>query len=134
MPLFKSLASWGLLTVMLATPLAAQTPLRDVAKVRDGIIFVGMAYEISEQCDELSARLFRGLGYLNSLRSHARELGYSEAEIEAYIDDRAERDRLEAIARTALADLGVVDNDADSYCAVGRAQIAANTRVGWLLR
>ncbi len=138
MPAMKSVTRSGLLAgvlgVLLAAPLAAQTPLRDVAKVRDGIVFVGMAYEISEQCDELSARLFRGLSYLNSLRSHARELGYSEAEIEAYIDDRAERDRLEAIARNSLAELGVVDNDAATYCAVGRAQIAANTRVGWLLR
>ena len=117
-----------------AWPAHAQTPLKDVAYVRDGIIYVGMAYELSERCDDLSARLFRGISYLNSLRNHARELGYSEAEIDAYVNDDAEKDRLEGIARTALADLGVIEGDEASYCAVGRAQIAANTRVGWLLR
>ncbi|MEL6685540.1 MAG: DUF5333 domain-containing protein [Pseudomonadota bacterium] len=121
-------------TVFSAGHLSAQTALKDVAKVRDGIIFVGMAYEISEQCDSIRARLLRGINYLQSLRSHARDLGYSEAEIEAYINDDAEKDRLEGIARAQLANLGVVPGEEASYCAVGRAQIDANTRVGWLLR
>lgn len=121
-------------TVFSAGHISAQTALKDVAQVRDGIIYVGMAYEISERCDGLDARLFRGLGYLRSLRSHASSLGYSEAEIEAYINDDAEKDRLEGIARQQLAILGVVPGDEASYCAVGRDQIAANTRVGWLLR
>ena len=119
---------------MSASAVPAQTPLKDVAHVRDGIIYVGMAYEISEQCGEISARLFRGLGFLNSLRNHARDLGYSDDEIDAYVNDEAEKDRLESIARGLLADLGVIEGDESSYCAVGRAQIAANTRVGWLLR
>ncbi|WP_342071381.1 DUF5333 domain-containing protein [Yoonia algicola] len=121
-------------TVMSAGNLSAQTALKDVPKVRDGIIFVGMAYEISEECDSIGARLFRGFGYLQSLRSHASSLGYSDEEIDAYINDDAEKDRLEGIARAQLASLGVVAGDPESYCAVGRAQIAANTRVGWLLR
>ena len=117
-----------------AVQLTAQIALKDVAKVRDGIIYTGMAYEISQQCDSISARLLRGFGYLQSLRRHARDLGYSEAEIEAYINNDAEKDRLEGIARAQLARLGAVPGEKDSYCAVGRAQIAANTRVGWLLR
>lgn len=121
-------------TVFSAGHLSAQTALKDVAKVRDGIIYVGMAYEISERCNSLDARLFRGLGYLQSLRSHARDLGYSEAAIEAYIDNDAEKDRLEAIARRQLALLGVVEGDEATYCAAGRDQMDANTRVGWLLR
>jgi hypothetical protein len=130
----KSLAAIGLGVALLTGPAGAQTPLKDVAYVRDGIIHVGMAYEISEKCGELSARLFRGLGFLQSLKNHARGLGYTDAEIDAYVNDAAEKDRLEAIARAALADLGVVEGVESSYCAVGRAQIAANTRVGWLLR
>ena len=130
----NSLAAFGLAVALLAGPAGAQTPLKDVAYVRDGIIHVGMAYEISEKCGDLNARLFRGLGFLQSLKNHARGLGYTEAEIDAYVNDAAEKDRLEAIARAALADLGVVEGVESSYCAVGRAQIAANTRVGWLLR
>lgn len=124
----------ALAAVMAAGNLSAQTALKDVAYVRDGIIQVGMAYEISRKCDAISARTFRGLSYLNTLKNHARSLGYSEADIDAYVNDKAEEDRLEQIARQQLADLGAVPGDAASYCAVGRAQIAANTRVGWLLR
>ncbi|MCK0094910.1 DUF5333 domain-containing protein [Yoonia sp. F2084L] len=124
----------ALATVFSAGHLSAQTALKDVAKVRDGIIYVGMAYEISEECGSINARLFRGINYLQSLRSHARDLGYSEAEIEAYINDDAEKDRLEAIARQQLALIGVVEGNEATYCAAGRAQMDANTRVGWLLR
>jgi hypothetical protein len=118
----------------LAGNLSAQTALRDQPEVRDGIIFVGMAYEISEQCGDIRARTFRGIGYLQSLKRRAADLGYSDAEIDAYVSDRAEKRRLEGIAREQLAVLGVVVDDPASYCTVGRAQIAANTRVGWLLR
>jgi len=117
-----------------AAPASAQPPLKDVAEVRDGIIYVGMAYEISRKCDEIGARTWRGINYLQSLKRRANELGYSDAQIDAYVDDRAEKNRLEGIARQQLAHLGVVAGDPATYCAVGHAQIAANTRVGWLLR
>ena len=109
-------------------------PLKDVAAVRDGIIAVGMAYEIGDKCGSIEARYLRGLGYLNELKATAASLGYSDAEIDAYIDDDTEKDRLEAVARQQLADLGAVPGDEASYCAVGAAQIAAGTQVGQLLR
>jgi hypothetical protein len=124
----------ALVCVIGAGSASAQTALKDVAHVRDGIVHVGMAYELSERCDSLRARLFRGLGFLQSLKAHAANLGYSDQEIDDYVNDRDEKKRLEAIARAQLLALGVVEGEEASYCAVGRAQIAANTRVGWLLR
>ena len=109
-------------------------PLKDVASVRDGIIAVGMAYEIGDKCGSIEARYLRGLRYLNELKANAASLGYSSAEIDAYIGDGVEKDRLEAMARQQLADLGAVPGDEASYCAVGAAQIAAATQVGQLLR
>ncbi len=113
---------------------AAQAALKDEVSIRNGIIYVGMAYEISRKCDSIDARTWRGIGYLQSLKNEASALGYSNAEIDAYVDDRAEKRRLEGIARSQLNALGVVEGDEATYCAVGRAQMAANTRVGWLLR
>lgn len=115
-------------------PALALGPLKDVAYVRDGIIAVGIAYEIGDKCGSIEARYLRGLGLLNDLKAHAAGLGYTDAEIDAYIDDDAEKDRLEAVARQQLADLGAVAGDEASYCAVGEAQIAAGTQVGQLLR
>lgn len=121
-------------TIGIAGGASAQTALKDVQYVRDGLIHVGMAYEISERCDSLRPRTLRGIGFLNSLKNHAVSLGFSDAQIDAYVNDDVEKDRLEGIARGELARLGANDADAASYCAVGRAQMAANTRVGWLLR
>jgi hypothetical protein len=82
-------------------------PLKDVAVVRDGIIAVGMAYEIGDKCGSIEARYLRGLSFLNELKAQAASLGYTEAEIDAYIDDDAEKEALEAAARQQLADLGL---------------------------
>lgn len=123
-----------LATVSLAGNLSAQSSLKDEPAVRDGIIDVGIAYEIAQQCDTIRARTLRGITYLQSLRGTARDLGYTDAEIDAFIDDRAEKRRLEDMARTRLADLGAVDGQPATYCAVGNAQIAAQSRIGWLLR
>ena len=113
---------------------SAQTALKDVSYVREGIVNVGMAYELSERCGDLRARLFRGISFLQSLKDYASELGFSDTEIDDYVNDRAEKKRLEGIARARLTELGVVEGEEATYCTVGRAQIAANTRVGWLLR
>lgn len=127
--------TFALMTVLgTGSAAAAQTPLKDVAEVRDGIIAVGMALELSDKCDSLRPRTLRGYAFLQSLQSRAAELGYSDTEIEAYINDRDEKRRLEGIARAQLAELGVVEGQEATYCAVGRAQIDANTRVGSLLR
>ena len=43
--------------VVSAGAASAQTALKDVSYVREGIVNVGMAYEISERCGDLRARL-----------------------------------------------------------------------------
>lgn len=130
----KICAAGILVTVTLAGSLSARPALKDVAHVRDGIIAVGIAYEISERCSSLRPRLFRGLTYLNSLKNHARSLGYSEDEIDAYINDNEEKKRLEGIARAQLAALGAVVGEEETYCTVGRTQIERGNAVGYLLR
>jgi hypothetical protein len=119
---------------VLAGTTAANQPLRDVTRVTEGLIAAGIAYEIGEVCNSLDARIVQGLVFLNGIKAHAQSLGYSSDEIDAYVNDRAEKDRLEAMARGRLADLGAVEGQADTYCAVGRDQIAAGTQIGHLLR
>ena len=48
----------------------------------------------------------------------------------AYIDDRAEKARLEAIARERAVAMGVVEGEPETYCAVGRSEIARGSQVG----
>lgn len=125
----------GVVLATLVGPQAvAQPALGQVDHVRNGIIQVGMAYELSDKCGSLRPRILRGISYLNELKRYALDQGFSEAEIDAYVDNKAEQDRLEAIARRQLAALGVVEGNEATYCRVGRDQIAQQTRVGWMLR
>lgn len=130
----KTVIASGLALSLVAGAALANPPLRDVEHVAEGLIAAGMAIEISEQCDSISARLLRGMSFLNGLEDHALGLGYTQDEIDAYIGDRTEKARLEGIARMRLSELGAEAGNAESYCAVGRSQIAAGTQVGRLLR
>jgi hypothetical protein len=117
-----------------ATPLAAKPPLSEVPFITEGLIDTGIAYEISEVCDDIHARTLRGLGFLLSLERHALDIGYSRDEVDAYIDNKQEAERLEAIARARLADMGAVVGQPETYCDVGRREIAAGSQIGRLLR
>lgn len=113
---------------------AVHSQLRNEPTITEGLINVAIAYEIGERCDSLSARRLAGINYLFALKAEAERLGYSDAEIDAFIDSDAEQDELETTARSRLQSLGAVNGQWDTYCAVGQAQIAQNTVAGQLLR
>ena len=118
----------------LAQPAQALPPLSENRAITEGLIAVGMALELGENCPDLSPRMVRGLFYLNGLKGQARDAGYSDAQIDAFVQDAGQKARLEDAARTRLRALGVQDDLAESYCTVGRAQIAADTAAGRLLK
>lgn len=129
---FPALAA---LLAILATPsLADRVPLSQQTVISDGLIAAAIAYEIGERCDSIDARVLRGLTFLGSLRQQAQRLGYSSREIEQFMNDRSEKARLEAVAWQRFAELGGRRDESASFCAVGRAQIAAQTQIGQLLR
>ena len=106
----------------------------NVEHVTEGLIAAGMAIVLDDHCSDVSVRMLRGLNFLQGLKSHLQDLGYSNAEIDAYIDNRSEKARLETIARQRLNALGVRTDDPATYCTVARGQIAQGTQVGRLLR
>ncbi len=130
----KVLFPLALAGVIAGTTALANPPLKDVEAVREGLITAGMALELDDKCGDVSVRMIRGLNFLRGLENHARDLGYSEAEIDAYTSDSVEEERLKGIARARLSDLGVVPGDEATYCTVARAQIQQGTQLGRLLR
>ncbi len=113
---------------------ANEVPLRDVEYVSEGIIATGIAYEIGRVCPSLTARVLAGIFFLYELQSYAYDLGYSKAEVDGYINDKDEKIRLEAVARSRLAEMGAVAEQPETYCTVGRQEIAAQSQIGKLLR
>lgn len=122
------------LALTIAAAAQALQPLSEVAEIREGLITAGIVLELDEVCDDVDLRSLRGLLFLNGLESRARDLGYSDTQIETYLEDDDEKDELVAIARARLTAMGAEAGDEDSHCAVARSEIAADTAIGRLLR
>lgn len=136
---YRNFLTFAMLTAtsgMIAGSAAALPALSDVKEVRDPLIITAVAWEISETCDTIRPRKIRGIQYLYGIRSKALKLGYTSAQIEAYVDDKAEKDHIEGLARQQLRvmirDIGKTA-DPDANCALGREQIKKNTLIGRLL-
>ncbi|MGR3467439.1 MAG: DUF5333 domain-containing protein [Shimia sp.] len=121
-----------IIAVLVATAATARTPA-DIPEVRQGLFDAGMAYELAENCDAVKERGLRGQTFVLRLANRAMNAGFSRKEIEAWWDSPA-RKALEAEARGALRAKGAVPGDAASYCTVARAEIAAGSQIGRLLR
>ena len=120
--------------LMLPAAAGAKPSLRDVQEIEDPLFAVALAKEVADNCGNIAPRYFRGLGQLRRLKARANELGYSDAEIRAYIESDAEKDRMRAKGEQLLAQNGVSYGDEQSFCAYGRAEIEKNSAIGVLLR
>lgn len=121
-------------TLLTCGPALAKIPLKEVAHVRDGLLIVGAANEIRKNCDRISPRILRAYTYMKGLERHASDLGYTDAEIEAYVENKAEKERLEAIVLQMLVKRGVDPSVPATYCSAGVSEISQGTSIGRLLK
>ena len=89
--------------------------------------------EIRKNCDSIGGRVIKALFYMNSLKQRARERGYSEAEIDAYVDNKAEKRKMRRKGEAYMAAKGVDPEKPETFCDLGRAEIAADTPIGKFL-
>lgn len=123
------------LSLSLTAPSAeAKPPLRDVAEIDDALLDLGIADQIRKNCPDISARMIKAVFFVRKLQSRARELGYSDAEIEAYTDSDAEKNRMRKRGAAFFAAKGVDTSKPESYCALGRSEIEKSSRIGSLLK
>lgn len=128
-----------LLTVLIAAvsltgPVSAKPPLGQVAAIDDAMLDLGIADRIRKSCPTINARMLKAVGYVRGLERAARDMGYTPAEIEAYTDSDADKDRLRAKAARYFRAKGVDSSDPQSYCRVGLEEIQKSSRIGSLLR
>lgn len=110
------------------------TALRNDTRVHNELLGASVAYLIDGQCASIKLRRLYMVGQALSLQSYARGLGYTNAEISAYVDSPEEQARFRAIAEPYLAQRGAVKGDPESYCAAGRAEMQKGSYVGSLLK
>lgn len=122
------------LFALIATGAAAKQPLREIEAIDNAVFDVAMADEIRKQCPDIAPRLVRAYSLYRETRKLARDLGYSDEEIEAYGDSDIEKARMRSKGDAYLRANGVVASDPQSYCALGRKEIQKSSRIGSLLR
>lgn len=112
----------------------AKPSLRDVPEIENTLFTVALADKISDECASINARFLKGLGVLRRLRSRANELGYSDAEIRAYVESKSEKNRMRAKGKEFLTSNGVAYDKPETFCTFGRAEIAKSSAIGVLLK
>ena len=129
----KALTVAALAVTARAAPAAALEPLSQEKYINDRLIAARIADRIRKTCPTINARIFYAYGEARKLQSYARKKGYSDAQIDAFLDDKQEKKRIYAVAEDYLTRNGAKKGDAESYCRVGRAEIQKNTIIGSLL-
>jgi len=112
----------------------ASTPLAEDEHVTRSLLAAAVGDKIRRECPTISARVFTALQEASALRRYALSKGHSEGDIEAFLEDRAEEQRLRRLRDAYLAEHGAREGDAESYCRLGRDEIARNSLAGRLLR
>ncbi|WP_135503442.1 DUF5333 domain-containing protein [Roseovarius aestuariivivens] len=102
--------------------------------INDGLLVIAAADKIRRACDSIGGRLITARSYATQLKNLAMERGYSEREIEAYINDKAEKAKMREKRNAYFASKGASNLDPESLCVLGRDEIARGTRIGQLLR
>ncbi|ATQ56251.1 DUF5333 domain-containing protein [Paracoccus yeei] len=129
----KTLLPLALIGAVLASPAAALEPLSQEKYINDRLIAARIADRIRRTCPTIDGRILYAYGEARKLKSYAQKKGYSNAQIDAFLDNRQEKDRIYAMAEDYLKRKGARADDPQSFCAVGRQEIANRSVIGSLL-
>jgi len=111
----------------------ALPPLADNSRVMGELVAGEIAYQIQKFCPSVSPRRLVALAKLNQLADYARSLGYTDDDFRALTRNGPARARRDALVDAYLGAKGVVQGDAESYCRLGREEVASKTFIGSLL-
>ncbi|WP_423211335.1 DUF5333 domain-containing protein [Paracoccus yeei] len=129
----KTLLPLALIGAVLASPAGALEPLSQEKYINDRLIAARIADRIRRTCPTIDGRILYAYGEARKLKSYAQKKGYSNAQIDAFLDNRQEKDRIYAVAEDYLKRKGARADDPQSFCAVGRQEIANRSVIGSLL-
>ena len=125
----------AILSVALTTSAGmAEAGLNNERDINDGLLVLAVADKIRRECDAIGGRLFTARSYARPLRELATDRGYSDAQVDAYINDKLEKARMREKRNAYFAAKGASNLDPDSLCVLGRDEIARGTQVGQLLK
>jgi hypothetical protein len=112
----------------------ARAGLRDEGDITAGLLAIAAADKIRRACGDVSGRLWVARDYLNGLKDIAAARGYSEAEIDAYVNDSANKAEMRKMRNAYFKSKGASNLDDASLCRLGREEIAGKTQIGAFLK
>lgn len=125
------------LTLALSTGTAsanAQSGLSAEKDINDGLLVIAVADKIRRSCDSISARIFRARSYATNLKELAATRGYSNTEIDTYIENDDNKAAMRERRNEYFKSKGASNLDAESLCVLGRAEIQKQSQIGALLK
>lgn len=129
----RTLALAAVIAAALAGPAAALPPLSQERHVNDSLVQARIADKLRRGCPDLDARIIRAFSEARKLKRYALDKGYSEKQIDAFLDDRDERRRIYGEADRYLAANGVKEGQPETFCRLGQQEIARKSIAGSLL-
>lgn len=120
--------------LVLATPGFALEPINTEPHINGSLLQGFIADKIADECPTLGPRTLRALNELEKLKQYALKKGYTAQEIRAFVTSKTEKARGKAQAAEWLKKAGAVEGDPESYCKIGRDEIAKGSLAGSLLK
>lgn len=112
----------------------AENGLAAERDINNGLLVIAAADKIRRACDSIGGKLFTAQSYAGKLEDMAEQRGYTEREIDAYINDDAEKAKMRERRNAYFASKGASNLDPESLCELGRDEIAKGSQIGQLLR
>ena len=126
--------SAALASAAMAGSASTKPGLPNETDINNGLLAVAAADKIRRACDSISGRFFKARGYVDDLKELALERGYSEAEIDAYVNNDVEQQKMRSKRNAYFESKGASNLDPESLCVLGREEIRKNSQIGSLLR
>ena len=112
----------------------AKSLLIDNENIWHELLQISVANKISEECTSIDARKIKGLFALLQIKSVAKELGYTDNEINEFVSSEENKKKLKNETDIYLLDNGVDLNNVKIICLFGHSEMDQETTIGSLLR
>ncbi len=129
-----ALAIVAAVVILSASGAFAARSLRDLKDVNEGLAVIAAGDLIQKNCPTISPRLVRAFFFAKELEAKAKAAGFDDDQIEAYVEDKAEKARVVGIARGYLISVGLDPARPETWCEVGLYEIERNSQIGVLLK
>lgn len=104
------------------------------SRITNDLTAAAVGDEIRNNCPSISANMFTAMGKAMSLKRYAKSLGATDEDIDNFLKNESEQNRIRRLRDRYLKNGGVVVGDAQSYCKLGEAEINKGSLIGSLLR